>query len=391
MLDVVRPSPDYTLCWPRELFASEAQQLMDSAPTTKANESWTSQVTWLLIQAFTSTVPMNDFQDSPQRSTWKDTSPGMFSALTPMARSHLMYLRALVGATPRLPEETSPRPYYGARNGRAPAGTTGPADLATLRPAWLATIKAFIQDGYFARLAQECTDHSPYVPGDVRLDGAIADRLHQPGLWLGSNPQDWDERTFYELVEVMHDLVARPRSRWYHQWNDCGWHYEDHAPYPGRILYRWTVNRLFVRHGVDLALAKSGEDEGRLVRQPADPRGALVETVVANTTDPDMSDTVDHAVARFRARGATREDKRLACVGIAGVLERRRALIKSELLSNDEGALFLIANKFDLRHRDERQFSDYDGVFLDWLFWWYLSTVELTNRVLDRKSETVEA
>lgn len=50
------------------------------------------------------------------------------------------------------------------------------------------------------------------------------------------------------------------------------------------------------------------------------------------------------------------------------MLERQRALLKVELLAKDEGALFQIANTFDLRHRDATQQIAYDGAFLDWVF-----------------------
>lgn len=58
------------------------------------------------------------------------------------------------------------------------------------------------------------------------------------------------------------------------------------------------------------------------------------------------------------------------------------ALIQGRLHKKDEGALFQIANGFDLRHRNARQQGEYDGEFLDWILWWYLATVELTNRLI---------
>jgi hypothetical protein len=70
------------------------------------------------------------------------------------------------------------------------------------------------------------------------------------------------------------------------------------------------------------------------------------------------------------------------------VLEERRALLKGVLYSGDEGALFEIANKFAIRHEGERQKSEYDPVFLDWIFWWYLATIELTDRVIARGAGT---
>jgi hypothetical protein len=43
-------------------------------------------------------------------------------------------------------------------------------------------------------------------------------------------------------------------------------------------------------------------------------------------------------------------DRRSAAITLAGVLEERRALLKAELLRDDEGALFQIANRFAIRH-----------------------------------------
>ena len=97
-----------------------------------------------------------------------------------------------------------------------------------------------------------------------------------------------------------------------------------------------------------------------------------------------MIDEVGHAVALFRSRDADIASKRSAIVALAGVLENRRELIKTSLLRKDEGALFELANEFDLRHRKPDQRGDYDEAFLDWIFYWYLATVELTDRVLAR-------
>lgn len=80
------------------------------------------------------------------------------------------------------------------------------------------------------------------------------------------------------------------------------------------------------------------------------------------------------------------EDKRSACITLAGVLEARRALLKAELLSKDESALFQIANGFAIRHQRADQRPNYDEAYLDWLYWWYLATIELTNQLLTKVS-----
>ncbi|HET8930992.1 MAG TPA: hypothetical protein VFN21_10070 [Acidimicrobiales bacterium] len=53
--------------------------------------------------------------------------------------------------------------------------------------------------------------------------------------------------------------------------------------------------------------------------------------------------------------------------------------------SNDEGALFQIANRFDLRHKDGKQLDDYGDEYLDWIFYWYLATVNLIGDLRARE------
>lgn len=175
--------------------------------------------------------------------------------------------------------------------------------------------------------------------------------------------------------------MARPRNRFWHDYGGCGWDYSNYATAPGRAVYRWRVDQVLAAGGIPLRLADSGEDIGRLVHEPGDSRKDLVTAALATPAQSDR-DTVEHAVALFRSRWAGREDKRSACRALAGLLEDRRSLIKQELLSTDEGALFEIANKFAVRHRNADQRVHYDDAFLDWLFWWYLATFELTDRLL---------
>ncbi len=136
-----------------------------------------------------------------------------------------------------------------------------------------------------------------------------------------------------------------------------------------------------------LRLADDGEDMGRLVASTDAARTDLA-TAMAVRTDPSTGDDVRHALALFRSRAATEPEKRSAIVTLAGVLEERRQLLKEQLARRDEGALFQIANQFALRHRRADQLADYDAAFLDWVFWWYLATVELSDRLIERTGAT---
>lgn len=191
------------------------------------------------------------------------------------------------------------------------------------------------------------------------------------------------EDALFDVIEALHDLVARPRSRSFHSYGGCGWHYSQFAIEPARVLYRWRVNQLLDRSDLGLTLSDDGEDIGRLVAVTDDARADLV-TRLANQPPGRASDRVRHGIALFRARGSTEHDKRSAILVLAGIIEERRQLLKDNLVRKDEGALFDIANNFALRHQDLKQQGDYDPAFLDWIFWWYLATIELSDQLLAR-------
>jgi len=151
-------------------------------------------------------------------------------------------------------------------------------------------------------------------------------------------------------------------------------------------VYRWKVNEVLARSQVPLQLAADGEDMGRLVHSAGDDRDELVHRVLDGAVD--TRDERAHAVSLFRARTAGVPEKRSAIVTLAGLLEqRRKGVLEVELTKRDSGALFDIANRFDLRHRRADQRTDYDPAFLDWIFWWYLATIELTDQLLTRRDD----
>lgn len=216
----------------------------------------------------------------------------------------------------------------------------------------------------------------------------IEEEIGVPDLWPLSVDRLIDDLdVFMDLIEVLGEFVAARQSRSNHGYGGCGWHHRDFNIQIGRDIYFWLINRLLNRTTFDLRLATSGEDRGRLVETHGDARNDLV-TATIDAADEDTRSPIEHAVALCRRRGATVEDKTVGVYDARRVLELRRSLLKEELYRRDEGALFQIANEFDLRHRSESQKSDYDPVFLDWIFWWDLGTVELTDRVVSRQAES---
>jgi hypothetical protein len=148
-------------------------------------------------------------------------------------------------------------------------------------------------------------------------------------------------------------------------------------------LYRWRVNDLLARTTLDLRLASEGDGTGFLVHATDPSRTDLLSDVLADVQEH-AEDPVARAITHFRSRGANRLDKKDACRALAHELEPIRAQIKTDLMSADENLLFQIANQFAIRHNRADQHDDYADDYLDWIFWNYLSAIELMRRLARR-------
>ncbi|MFG3172921.1 hypothetical protein [Streptomyces sp. NPDC048200] len=363
---------NYELLWPTTLFATEGERVLRSS-----SRSWEEQAVWLLTEALAGPTAVADFEDLPSQRTptddpWATTAPGWGKRGGVDKRE---WLTELISRAAELRHASEPRPYWPQRQGRGLShdGST-PRDT---RRDFARMISDFAENGYLVHeFGQECVDDPNELPDASEL---IDRRLGIPNLWP-LTPEAWDQDTFFGLIEVFHDLVSRPRTRYFHNWDNCGWHHSDFHTGPARILYRGKVNPLLREAGIEYELAAEGDDLGRLVAVTDDARSTLVHRALTKSA-PDITTRIRHAVALFRGRDTSVESKKSAIVTLAGILEERRALLKDEL-GKDEGALFEIANRYDLRHRKADQRGDYDEAFLDWIFWWYLATVELTNRLV---------
>jgi hypothetical protein len=371
----------YELVWPTALFVAEGGRIARSG-----GRSWSDRAKWLLTEALSGTTAVADFEDAANSKDRTAADP--WGSATPLppglseGGGQREWFGELINRANELRQASAPRPYWPQRRAQAVHHSLSGSDA---RREFTRVVDEFYDNGYLAEaFGKECVDddhHSlPEDPAEIieRLCGIA-------GLWP-LRPDTWDDDTFYGLVEVFHDLVSRPRLRSYHSYSGCGWHYSEFHAVPGRMLYRWKVNPILRSAGIDYELAAEGEDLGRLVAVTDDARAQLVHQVLT-TPVPGVKERVEHAIALFRSRSTSSESKRSAIVALAGVLEERRQLIREDLGKPDDGALFEIANRYALRHRRADQRGDYDPLFLDWIFWWFLATVELTNRLIIAREE----
>ena len=297
----------------------------------------------------------------------------------------LRWLRQLASVATRLPFARPPSPYFSRRS------SDGELTLETALPSIAAKVRSLIQefydDHYFASdLGFLCVDGNGDFGSNPEKE--LERRVNKPHLWL-AEPKTWSLPDLCDLVEVFHDLAARPTKGSHHSFADCGWHPSAFDRSSGRAFYRWRMNQLLDQTIFGLRLAESGEDVGRMVQVSSEGLVHLIDDVLES--DGGASGEVRHAIAGFRGRSATREEQRSSVVSLAGVLEMRREILSENLLTKDENSLFEIANRFDLRHRRADQYSDYGTEFLEWIFYWYLATVQLIDRLFEREHAEISA
>lgn len=385
-LEIDVADPEYELVWPRDIFRTEASNLL-----ARHGSVTTEDYALFLEESFAGNTPADDLRAAASR--YEETGFGFGAGALPRSPAPVprqpndkAFMQALLSKVDSLMTPRQRAPYWNERHGTVQGGQA----IEGFADAWARIVVEFESKGYFAKAAPpECVDDDNGVDYDVvgaSMEGVIYanSRLKVDWSTVRWDASSLDEETLYSLVECLFDLVARPRRHYVHSYNNCGTHFENFYIPTGQALYAWNVNQALERLGIPLVLESDrSEHYGRLVRIVDAPHHELIHAAM-RTSDLSVRERVAHAYALYRGRTATRADKRTACNGLAHILELRRSLLK-ERVRPDENELFNIANNYAIRHFNDRQKDDYDEVFLDWIFWSFCSAIALTEALIEQE------
>jgi hypothetical protein len=284
-----------------------------------------------------------------------------------------------------------PRKYFSERHGRGPKAQPLPFD--TVRRLVINVFDDLRQRGYMQEaFGIECVDGDSDGTLGYNPDAYFMRTIMREGIWpywyYSSDPQPyerWDADTLFDVVEVMHDLVSRPKDGSFHDYNECGMHYSTFDRSSGQADYRKALNQVLRLNDPPYEL----DGLGQIVESAPEEFHQLLSAPVPPGTEHGLiTAKIDAAVTRFRSRGASIEDRRHAVRDLADVLEALRGDIKESMLTADEKALFQIANGFSIRHNNRDQKGDYDRVtWLRWSFYIYLATIHAVLRVRKLQSK----
>lgn len=387
---------DLRLVWPSELFVAETSDILASGYAHEV-----SAVRLLFSEAFANGVGANLVREvcetmTPYRGKWQPDGPiddpweaasvdGYRPRQVPRSSQLIeeVFSRVKGGQIARF----APKRYWSAR--QQSADPPQPLEGPDLREAFVSLLQELDKAGYLDRVAgSNCCD----ATGDRAAEGraAIEARWGKPAQWpLTDAGTEWllglGSDDFLDLIELFFDLVERPRTSSWHAFCE-DWDFSDHDARAGQRVYTWRINALLERTSLSLRLSGTTEDAGCLVRTVNDERAVLPDALARATADPAERARIEHATAQQRSRHATRQTRREAVRGLADVLENRGRRVKQRLGNQDESDLFMIINRFDIRHMNKQQQVEYGDEFLDYCYWTFLASIELIDRLEARDS-----
>lgn len=284
--------------------------------------------------------------------------------------------------------------YFSERQGRGPKAE--PLPFPEFRELVINVFDHFRERGYMQEaFGYRCVDAgdvegtlgsnpSAYFMRTIRRKGVWPyweEVQVAPDIWIPPHEQ-WDEDYLLDVVEVLHDLVSNPTDGSYHSYADCGMRYTKFDRAAGQAEFRDEMNGVLRLHDP----AYEMNDEGMIVEAAPGEFHTLLTASVPAGTEAEIASKLDSATKRFRNRGASLDDRRVAVRDLADVLEALRSEIKDSMLPKDERELFRIANGFAIRHQNRHQRGDYDRLtWLRWAFYVYLATIHAVLRVRERE------
>lgn len=277
------------------------------------------------------------------------------------------------------------KPYYSVRTGKHPTG--GKFDLRMLCKMVAEVYSDFSNKGYFQEyFGIDCTDD--FIAGKAGEDvGTYVFRLlRKEQIWpIHKYSVDWSEEDAFDMIEFLYDHATKPVSGTYHNWNQCGYHYDMfESGDAGREELRLVLNSILADYKDGFQLLESGE----IVHMADTGMEPLLLASLPVADESNITKRVESAIRKFRNRGATIDDRRDAIRDLADVLEYLRPQLQQIMNRKDESDLFNIVNNFGIRHHNERQKTEYDKpVWFSWMFYYYLATIHAAVRLIEEREK----
>jgi hypothetical protein len=278
-----------------------------------------------------------------------------------------------------------PHQYYSQRMGINPNISGLP--LADVLSLFVKVFKRLEAEGYFQEaFGFECVD-SGVNEGKVHDPGLEMHlAIHKDGLWpIADRAVLFSEDDLFDVIEYLFQQVAKPVEGWYHDYAECGMHWQTFNRDLGQEEFRSKINSVLAKYEKEFELSADGE-----ILHKAEAGFEPIFDADLPSKNEKIVARVNAALLRYRRYHSTIDDRRHAVRDLADVLEYLRPKLAPLLTKADEKDLFNIANNFGIRHHNDKQRTSYDSsIWLSWMFYFYLSTIHAALRTIDRDAAPV--
>lgn len=237
------------------------------------------------------------------------------------------------------------------------------------------------EDGYFHEaFGFECVD-AGHIDGKVRdVELEMLLTIRKKDLWpIYTATARYSEDDLFDVIEFLYQHVSKPIDGTYHNWDNCGMHWETFNQSEGQSEFRLKINTVLAHYEKPFELSPSGE----VLHKPEAGFEPIFDADVPSK-DKNVVGRLNAAILRYRRHGSTLDDRRQAVRDLADVLEYLRPKVKALLTSSDDKDLFNIANNFGVRHHNDKQKTTYDAaLWLSWMFYFYLATIHVVLRKIE--------
>ncbi|MEG4588167.1 hypothetical protein QUA54_23540 [Microcoleus sp. MOSTC5] len=277
------------------------------------------------------------------------------------------------------------RKYYANRTGKNPEASR--YELPRFVELFKAVYLDFLKNDYFY-------ENSGDVPGKLGSDieAQMFIKLKKPDLWpIEEKCNNYSEDDLFDVIEFLYDRVSQP-IHGYDEWSNHGDSYDTFDRETGKQEFRDSMNQLLrdYREGYELS------ENGEILESPEQGLEELVIEKLPPHAPENVEQRVESAILKFRRSRSSLDGKRDAIRDLADVLEFLRDQNKELKLNATEGALFnmakdnlfIIANKYGIRHHNKNQHQDYDkAIWYNWMFYDSLATIHAWVRLI-KKAES---
>jgi hypothetical protein len=205
--------------------------------------------------------------------------------------------------------------------------------------------------------------------------------IRKPDLWpIEKKCNNYSEDDLFDVIEFLYDNVSKPIDGFFHEY--CGYyHYHTFDIETGKQEFRDRINEFLCDYREGYELSENGE----ILESPEQ---GLEDLVLANLplhAPKKVEQRVESAILKFRRSRSSLDEKRDAVRDLFDVLELLRAHLKEVGLDQAESDLFQIANKYGIRHYNDKQKQDYDkAIWYNWMFYYSLATIHACVRLIKK-------